>query len=632
MSNIISKKGRLLLCLCLAVFMIVALSACGQSDSESAELPSSQTLADDPEDSQIIDEDPGTETSSPSLDEIMDAVLQYAESTISKMYSEGETDAYNIFEYLCSVEMCVPKSISGIIAIRHDQGATYTYNNTGTIKCTVFTVRLDTIDPETGEVTHLRTFSSKETRSCTASFSNSNPKKCFDSSLTRMTAYVNMEDGSEHVGWIDEDGKFTDVSAMVTDDTGDFGALTKHNSPCFGPGDYFYFMDSTNTNVAVKRVPLSDLTPSAVEVILDNVTWKGAVMNPLPDGSVVDSMFQWQYYDEEMLYPAVWSACHDWISPTECVGTLSTTSSRGMIYKFTLTGKTTGISDWYSDKTALVPNIKDRYNWDPVVSPDKSQVAFLSKLTTGTDQSGYLFIVPVNGGDPVQVPTEYTFTEGYNTIMAWFGSSDSASSALVSNPESSAVNSTSSVSEEDFEESSGYISSHEDSTEKSVPAEESNGNTSQASQENSIEQSSAPTEASNQIITDIKLTDFDTFKGKKKEQLISMFGEPDAEDATRTTFSMSFNDVSFSDYPGSVKFFFDGAGSINCASWTSDYSSKALYDELLAKFRSIGDDGEVNYPKDGQVEQTVHLTNGRDFVIGYEDSSDGNYTYFFTRY
>ncbi|MBR2176686.1 MAG: hypothetical protein IJ861_07055 [Clostridia bacterium] len=96
-----------------------------------------------------------------------------------------------------------------------------------------------------------------------------------------------------------------------------------------------------------------------------------------------------------------------------------------------------------------------------------------------------------------------------------------------------------------------------------------------------------------------------TFKGKNKEQLISMFGQSDSKEAD----SVTFNNVPY-----------------------FDYSSKALYDELLAKFRTIGDDGEMNYPKNGQVEQTVHLTNDRDFVIGYEDSSDGNYTYFFTRY
>lgn len=65
--------------------------------------------------------------------------------------------------------------------------------------------------------------------------------------------------------------------------------------------------------------------------------------------------------------------------------------------------------DWYSEKTPLTPDIKGRECRNAVVSPDKSEVAFLSSLTTGTDTNYYLFTIPVDGGNPVKVQTDYQF-------------------------------------------------------------------------------------------------------------------------------------------------------------------------------------------------------------------------------
>ena len=56
---------------------------------------------------------------------------------------------------------------------------------------------------------------------------------------------------------------------------------------------------------------------------------------------------------------------------------------------------------------------------NPRVSPDGSEVAFLSQLKEGSEenQNIELFIVPVGGGDPTKVNTNYDFTE--SALIDW---------------------------------------------------------------------------------------------------------------------------------------------------------------------------------------------------------------------
>lgn len=300
--------------------------------------------------------------------------------------------------------------------VKVEPGETRNWDSTGTYAMTTFTVNLDSIDPNTGAVRHLKTFSSKDTHSCSSALDGMKSTKRralmdFSADFSKMAAILTLEDGSEHVGWIDENGIFTDVSQKVTPDAGDFGALTKHANPCFGPNNYFYFRDNTDSDSLIKRVSLDNLTPSAVETMAKGNNF----IYPLPDGNI--SSYCWDYYDETMTYPARWDYdfMTDWISSNECVGK-HRTQDKDMIYKYTLSGVEDIFDKWYSELTPLVPSIKGRTNWNPIVSPDKSKVAFLSKLTTGTDQLPYLYIVPINGGNPVKVVTDYAFNDYY----LWF--------------------------------------------------------------------------------------------------------------------------------------------------------------------------------------------------------------------
>lgn len=51
-----------------------------------------------------------------------------------------------------------PSLDDGIIVVSESFGRAYTYKSTGGVKCNAFTVNIDKIDPETGSVTHIRTF------------------------------------------------------------------------------------------------------------------------------------------------------------------------------------------------------------------------------------------------------------------------------------------------------------------------------------------------------------------------------------------------------------------------------------------------------------------------------------------
>ena len=77
---------------------------------------------------------------------------------------------------------------------------------------------------------------------------------------------------------------------------------------------------------------------------------------------------------------------------------------------------------WYLIK--IVPDIKERWNYNPVVSPDGKKVAFLSSLRNAADNMGHLFITGFDGEEPVKIDTDLAFScfknlEGSFHLMEW---------------------------------------------------------------------------------------------------------------------------------------------------------------------------------------------------------------------
>ena len=292
---------------------------------------------------------------------------------------------------------------SGILVARVSYGAPLYYNGTFQPAVLPFSLSLDYIDPETGETENFRTFSSMETHSCSISLMGSRlyinrTEQLFNSDFTKMTASLSMSDGAMHIGWIDEDGRFTDVSAAVSV-SNSFGALTEHSGRGFYK-DYIYFMDYTNGANELKRVNIHSLSPSSVEVIGDQYSII------LPDGSVIDGGgWVHNFYDSSLSYTVPDSRFTDWISESECVGIYD-----DMLYKYILNPYDPNNSrNWCNEEIQLVPDVRGRKNYCGVVSPDCKKVAFLSYLSSGSDHSIHLFTVSVDGGDPIEIETTYEF-------------------------------------------------------------------------------------------------------------------------------------------------------------------------------------------------------------------------------
>ena len=95
----------------------------------------------------------------------------------------------------------------GILVQSLHTGDRYKWKSTGTYKCDAFTVNLDFIDPETGAITHFKTFSSEQTHSCGYYYSVSDnvneARTQFNADYSAMVAILTKDDGAEHIGWID---------------------------------------------------------------------------------------------------------------------------------------------------------------------------------------------------------------------------------------------------------------------------------------------------------------------------------------------------------------------------------------------------------------------------------------------
>lgn len=425
--------------LCIAVVLVMILGVCGCGNSSdvapaeeeaAADIAVSETQNDSYRDSEVYEvEDTYT------VDELV-LMIKSGELSLDDVYmqiangeiNESEDILYEVENIIAEFEAEKARNASGIVVAKIVLGQQRTWNSTGTFHSTPFTLYLDVINPDTGDVSNFKTFSSMETHSCSAGCygmlgmigigsNTSVTRNYFNSDFTKMIATLTMEDGAIHVGWIDENGQFTDVSAKISHSSG-FSGLTNHQKPCFY-NDYLYFMDFTDDNVQIKRVPIDSLSEASVDILVDDVSWKGVGIYPYPDGSVVDNANAMQEFsDASMNYVANSNFFNDWISTTECVGT-----DDDIIYKYVLGDKDSyEYFDWYAERIALVPEVKNRKNWNAVVSPDGDRVAFLSKMTGGTDTSTSLFIVSINGGEPTKVNTSYNLSNpnDYSNLVALF--------------------------------------------------------------------------------------------------------------------------------------------------------------------------------------------------------------------
>lgn len=325
----------------------------------------------------------------------------------------------------------------GIVALHAYFGDYHLYDGTNTFRSMDCRVELYGIDPESGACGILRTFSSD---SCTiylqqlgGSYIEANQN--FNSDYTLMTAILTLENGEYHIGWIDQNGRFTDVSASITTKS-DFGALTKHLAPRIGRDvikdkEYIYFRDHTNKREQIKRVPLDNISPDAVEVVVDDAIGINRNYVIYSDGTVGNVYF----YELDGGNP--WSG--------KTLGNYGFNSSDIDDIDFfsgvciaTGNDRICKLQVDYYDKyviscTPLIPDVKGRHNWNSVSKwkykyeyddgfphPIPVRIAFLSQLE-GIGQPIELFIVSSDGGEPNKINTPFSFVEGN---LPWYYGGD----------------------------------------------------------------------------------------------------------------------------------------------------------------------------------------------------------------
>ncbi len=187
-----------------------------------------------------------------------------------------------------------------------------------------------------------------------------------------------MNKNEWHAGWIDREGRFWDITkALGLVPESDFEDLPWHYACGFTENDEFVFMD--NNSRKVYRVPVDSLkpesmiegqeTPECMELLgWQNVGWEHD--NRKPTDIVDGTHFLADYY-------------HSGGTFTESVIVDATTE----------------------EATSYVPG-DARNSWSGILSPDGTQVAFLSALRNVHDTPTDLYITTLDGSEPRKVEVD----------------------------------------------------------------------------------------------------------------------------------------------------------------------------------------------------------------------------------
>lgn len=204
--------------------------------------------------------------------------------------------------------------------------------------------------------------------------------------------YANSE---QHAGWIDTAGNFFDVTeALGLQSKSDFEDPVCYRAVGFAYdvdwNEYFIYQhpgDGGVYGITYYTVPVSNLSINAVEEKLfythsDPYTY---TISGITSGGYIGAVYD--RYD-----------ITSWIDYDHCIANVLNRSN--LHSNSYIIDVTTGDYQTYIPETS-------RSNWNGVLSPDGTQIAFMSSPQGGTDVS--IYTVPVSGGDPVRVNTDMSF-------------------------------------------------------------------------------------------------------------------------------------------------------------------------------------------------------------------------------
>lgn len=329
----------------------------------------------------------------------------------------------------------------GIIALT-------TYGSTNDL---VSRVGIVSIDPFTGAMNNIREFETYGFFICNSpagNFVNNAKREPFFSRVLseRMdkiaVTMINVgNENAHHVGWVENRGGFVDVSALVVKHQGDFAEVIMHGNGKFGPNNFFYFsseqpgtrlrQSSSEAIYDIFRVPQDDLRPESVEKVLTNVGTNVIDRYYIHlDGSVSfeHPTFVESKINGEIVVPNYTGAytLRQWLDENTMLAVKSD-NGRWLVFldgasidewNELIHGSGIGVSRVRETLRYVLPNIATRHSWDGVISPDGSEIAFLSRTAGhGTLGEVELFISTIDGEEIRRVDTDRTLEDFH--ILSW---------------------------------------------------------------------------------------------------------------------------------------------------------------------------------------------------------------------
>lgn len=193
----------------------------------------------------------------------------------------------------------------------------------------------------------------------------------FDQDYTKIAVKYQIDaNGDQHAGWIDQNGSFFDVTEAVGmarksefDGRVDQEPMGFTKDGMFVIKDYGSELSHRPKNTKVYSVPIDDIRP---ETVIEGSTFE----------TVGGSYYTTDQLDDGRFLAVKDEACYV-VSPDG-------------------TGR-------------LLASTESRKSWSAVASPDGTQAAFISKPKVG-EEAPDIFIVPIDGGDPVRAANHDSFS------------------------------------------------------------------------------------------------------------------------------------------------------------------------------------------------------------------------------
>jgi hypothetical protein len=308
------------------------------------------------------------------------------------------------------------QELHGIVAISYSGEGSFT---------------LSSIDPTSGalggEVTFVRP---EETAFAVSNYTPLFARRAFDETFDRVAATSTAAaDGAGHVGWVDRDGIYTDVTAEVAGTASDFSDAVDHVAPKFGFNGRFYFLDKSSSTV--KSVDPADLTAAPKdELKVEDIS--PTAFEIYPSGTIqACSGGCIPNVENTKKGPVGRGKVEDWLDEdtmlTEGIDNDQIFSNEAFASEDEIDSGFFGSGS--DDDKPLLPETEARISTNPIASPDGKTVAFLSWPEQGEEPPS-LFMVPAEGGEPRKVESAYSFTREdptgfYDTIdgfvlLGWF--------------------------------------------------------------------------------------------------------------------------------------------------------------------------------------------------------------------